>query len=248
MAEKGIEGKVFGVAFDGTGYGDDGTLWGGEFMVCDYAGYERVAHLNCFRLLGGERAIREPRRVALSLLFDLYDEKALSMRYPTIEAFSASEAKALYIAWKKGLNAPMSSSMGRLFDAVASLRGISQIMGFEGESGMLLETLYDPDVEGHYPFEYSEGVIRIDAMVDAVLKETEDRIAISRFFHTIVEMVAAVYHDYGHLPLVLSGGVFQNRVLLSLLLRRFPDALIPNRFPPNDGGIALGQIVATYCG
>jgi len=244
MAEKGITGKVFGVAFDGTGLGDDGKLWGGEFMVCDYTGYERVGHLNYFKLLGGAKAVKEPRRVALSLLFDLYGEEALHLKNPTTEAFSQAELKTAYLMWQKGLNAPLSSSVGRLFDAVASLLGVCQVMSFEGESGMLLEELYESSVEGHYPFVYENGEINILPMLEMMLQEHDVSIAVSKFFHTLIEMVATVYESYSELPLVLSGGVFQNRVLLSLLLERFPDAFIPNDFPPNDGGIALGQLAA----
>ena len=244
MAEKQIEGKVFGVAFDGTGYGDDGKLWGGEFMVCDYAGYERVAHIDYFKLIGGEKAIKEPRRVALSLLFEHFGEAALDLNIPTIQAFSKAELRTLYIAWQKGLNAPLSSSVGRLFDAVASLLGICHVMRFEGESGMLLEELYDASVTGYYPFGYQEGKIDILPTVAAILDEEDVTVAVSKFFNTLVEMIATVYAPYD-LPLVLSGGVFQNRVLLELVFRRFPDVMISNTIPPNDGGIALGQIAAS---
>ncbi len=244
MAEKQIAGKVFGVAFDGTGFGDDGNLWGGEFLVCDYAGYERVGHLNYFRLLGGAKAIKEPRRVALSLLFDLYGEEALTLQNPTIEAFSSTELHTYYIAWEKGLNAPLSSSVGRLFDAVSSLLGVCQVMSFEGESGMLLEELYAPEVQGSYHFTYEDGVVDILPIVQGIIEEKDVSVAVSKFFHTLVEMIAVFYGKYDDLPLVLSGGVFQNRVLLELILEKFPDAYIPNLFPPNDGGIALGQAVS----
>jgi len=237
-----MTGKVFGVAFDGTGYGDDGNLWGGEFMLCDYEGYERVAHLNYFKLLGGAKAIREPRRVALSLLFDLYGEDALHADNPAIKAFSQKELNTSYLMWKKGLSAPLSSSVGRLFDAVASLLGVCHVMSFEGESGMMLEELYDSAVVGHYTFSYEDGQIDVLPLVREMLYENDSTIAISKFFHTLVEMIAVVYEPFD-LPLVLSGGVFQNRVLLELLLERFPEAMIPNTIPPNDGGIALGQIV-----
>ena len=243
MAEKQMSGKVFGVAFDGTGYGEDGNLWGGEFMVCDYEGYERVAHINYFKLLGGAKAIKEPRRVALSLLFDLYGEDALHLDNATTQAFSTVELKTYYLAWQKGLNAPLSSSVGRLFDAVASLLGVIQVMSFEGESGMLLEELYDGSVQGHYDFSMEEGKIDILPMVEAMLSETDTTVATSKFFHTLVEMIAEVYEPYD-LPMVLSGGVFQNRVLLGLVLERFPKAVISNAIPPNDGGIALGQVVS----
>jgi len=246
MAEKEIEGKVFGVAFDGTGYGDDGKLWGGEFMVCDYAGYERVAYIEYFKLIGGEKAIKEPRRVALSLLFERFGEAALDLNMPTIQAFSKAELRTLYIAWQKGLNAPLSSSVGRLFDAVASLLGVCHVITFEGESGMLIEELYDASVTGHYPFEYKEGKIDILPIVAAILEEENISAGVSKFFNTLVEILAVVSAPYDDLPLVLSGGVFQNRVLLELILRRFPDAIIPNTIPPNDGGIALGQIAASH--
>ena len=244
MVEKQIRGKVFGVAFDGTGYGDDENLWGGEFMVCDYNGYERVAHLNYFKLLGGAKAIREPRRVALSLLFDLYGKEAINIDNPAVHAFSLSELKTSYMMWEKGLNTPLSSSVGRLFDAVASLLGICQVMSFEGESGMLLEELYDNSVEGYYLFAFENGKIDVLSLLAEMLSEPDTAIAVSKFFHTLVEMIAVVYEPYD-LPLVLSGGVFQNRVLLELVSERFPEAIFPNLFPPNDGGIALGQVVAS---
>ena len=242
MVEKQIQGKVFGVAFDGTGYGEDGNLWGGEFMVCDYEGYERVAHIDYFKLLGGAKAIKEPKRVALSLLFDLYADEALALFNPTTQAFSKAELKTHYIMWEKGLNAPLSSSIGRLFDAVASLLGVCQVMSFEGESGMMLEELYDSSIVGHYVFTYEGGVIDVLPVVKALLDEIDTSVAVSKFFHTLVEMIAIVYDGYKDLPLVLSGGVFQNRVLLELVFKRFPEAIVPNLFPPNDGGIALGQV------
>ena len=244
MGEKQITGKVFGVAFDGTGYGDDGNLWGGEFMVCDYEGYERVAHIEYFKLLGGAKAIKEPRRVALSLLFDLYGEEVLNLENPTVKAFSDGELRTQYTVWKKGLNAPLSSSVGRLFDAVASLLGVCQVMSFEGESGMMLEELYDSSVQGHYTFTYKDGKINILDIVHEIVTETDTSIAVSKFFHTLVEMIAMVYEPYD-IPLVLSGGVFQNRVLLGLVLERFSEAIISHDIPPNDGGIALGQVLAT---
>ncbi len=213
-------------------------------MFCDYAGYERVAHIDYFKLIGGEKAIKEPRRVALSLLFERFGEAALDLNIPTIQAFSKAELRTLYIAWQKGLNAPLSSSVGRLFDAVASLLGICHVMSFEGESGMLLEELYDASVTGYYPFGYQEGKIDILPTVAAILDEEDVMVAVSKFFNTLIEMIATVYATYD-LPLVLSGGVFQNRILLELVFRRFPDAIIPNTIPPNDGGIVLGQIAAS---
>ena len=249
IAEKKINQKVLGVVFDGTGYGDDGKLWGGEFMICDYEGYQRVAHFNYFRLLGGAKAIKEPKRVALSLLFDIYGDVALTLDNHTTKAFSPNELKSQYIMWQKALNSPLCSSVGRLFDAVASLSGVCQVMSFEGESGMMMEEFYDDSVRGFYPFEIKEeeeviDIIDILPMIEAITKEPNPRIAISKFFNTLVEIIYTLYKKY-KLPLVLSGGVFQNRVLLRLVWDRVPDAIISNEYPPNDGGIALGQVVAT---
>ena len=244
MAEKKIEGKVFGIAFDGTGYGDDGMLWGGEFMVCDFENYKRIASLEYFKLIGGVKAIKEPRRVALSVLFSLYGKDVFNLDNPTTRAFSSVELRSYYTAWEKGLNSPLSSSVGRLFDAVASLLGICQVMSFEGESGMLLEELFDSSVTGYYPFNYENEKIDILPIFHLLLKEKDISIAVSKFFYTLVEVIVKVYEPYD-LPLVLSGGVFQNRVLLGLVLDRFPNAIISNAIPPNDGGIALGQVMAT---
>jgi len=248
------------VAFDGTGYGDDSNLWGGEFMVCDYNGYERVAHINYFKLLGGAKAIKEPKRVALSLLFDVYGDEVLNLlesedlspnkarlkpSIPTLQAFTKAEIKTQYLMWKKGLNAPLSSSVGRLFDAVASLTGICQVMSFEGESGMMMEEYYDASLTEFYPFGFEEGVIDILPMIKAINQEANPQIAVSKFFNTLLEIIDTLYKKY-KLPLVLSGGVFQNRVLLGLILEKIPTAIISNQIPPNDGGIALGQIVSTH--
>jgi hydrogenase maturation protein HypF len=244
MAEKQITQKVLGVAFDGTGYGDDGKLWGGEFMICDYQGYKRVSHLKYFKLLGGAKAIKEPKRVALSLLFDAFGEEALKLTNPTTKAFRQKELKTQYLMWQKGLNAPLSSSVGRLFDAVASLTGICQVMSFEGESGMRMEEYYNSSIEEYYPFIIEDGEIDILPMVREIIEEKDSHIAISKFFNTLVEIIYSIYKEY-NLPLVLSGGVFQNRVLLGLILDKIPTAIISNQMPPNDGGIALGQVIST---
>ena len=120
--------------------------------------------------------------------------------------------------------------------------GVCQVMSFEGESGMLLEELYDESVNGYYTFTYENEKLDILAIVQQIVEENNIAIAVSKFFHTLVEMIAVVYAPY-NIPLVLSGGVFQNRVLLSLVLERFPEAIISNDIPPNDGGISLGQTV-----
>ena len=168
----------------------------------------------------------------------------MNLDNPTINAFTSQEISTYYITWKKSLNAPLSSSVGRLFDAVASLLGIIHVMSFEGESGMMLEALYDASIKGSYSFTYEENIINIDPMIQEIILEKNTSTAVSRFFHTLVEIISTVYKDY-ELPLVLGGGVFQNRILLELIWKKFPNAIIGNKFPPNDGGIALGQIASS---
>ncbi len=245
MAEHGLKNqKVLGVAFDGTGFGEDTTLWGGEFLVCDYEGFQRVAHLKPFLLLGGEAAIKEPRRVALALLFDIYGKEALKIESSTLSSFSKEELTTLYTMWERGLNAPKTSSMGRVFDAVASLLGISQTISFEGESGMLLEEFYDETMSGVYDYDVKRGIIDISPMIISLTKESDTKIAVTKFFNTVVKIIVNIYGDYKDLPLCASGGVFQNRILVKLLLKEFPDLFMNEQFPPNDGGIALGQMAS----
>jgi hydrogenase maturation protein HypF len=242
MGEKQINKKVLGVAFDGTGYGDDGKLWGGEFLICDYKNYERVAHIQYFKLLGGEKAIKEPRCVALSFLFEIYKKESFNLDIASIKAFSDNEIKTYWSLWNKSINSPLSSSMGRIFDVVASLLGICQITSFEGESGLMLEEFYDKKITKHYPFIYENKIINIIPMIKEIIKEKDKKVASSKFFNTIVEIIILISRKYD-MPLVLSGGVFQNKTLLSLVLEKLPRSTIGNDIPSNDGAIAFGQVV-----
>ena len=134
--------------------------------------------------------------------------------------------------------------MGRLFDAVASILNVSQFITFEGESGMKLEELFDKSIREHYEFDIVDKKIKIDKIIKYILKEKDKKVAVSKFFRTIVEIINFVQQDYSNMPLVVSGGVFQNRVLLSLLIEKFPNIYFAQTIPPNDGGIALGQIAS----
>ncbi len=256
MGVEGISSKVLGVSFDGTGYGDEevnseareatlgyGNLWGGEFFVCDNNTYERVGQFKYFKLIGGEKAIKEPRRVALSFLFEIYGEEVFKLNNPTIKSFSLSEIKTLYTAWKSGLNSPLSSSCGRLFDAVASILDVIHVCSYEGESGLLLESLYDENIVENYGFNIEDGEIDFSQIFKQILVEKNLHVAVSKFFNTIVEIIFQIHKKYD-LPLVLSGGVFQNRVLLRLVMRKIPDVILPEMFVSNDGAISYGQAIA----
>jgi hydrogenase maturation protein HypF len=258
MAENEVEGPVLGVCWDGTGYGTDGTVWGGEFLVPRGTTFDRVAHLRTFRLPGGERAVKEPRRSAMGLLHEILGDGVLSMRdLPPIRAFSQDEQKTIVSMLEKNVNCPVTSSAGRLFDAVASITDVCQRMRFEGQGGMQLEfALEGVDTDTHYPLEIldSGSVLVVDweasirAIMDEVLRKVPASQISARFHNTLVEMMIEVARQVGEEKVALTGGCFQNRYLTERAIRRLrEEGFRPywhQRVPPNDGGISLGQVVA----
>ena len=247
MAENQIKNElIFAVCWDGTGYGEDGNLWGGEFLIADYKGYKRVCHFDYFRLIGGEKAVKEPRRVALSLLFEIFGKDLPDIA--TTGAFKEKELELLYKTWEKGLNSPLSSSIGRLFDAVASILDIRQILSYEGQSGMIMENFYDWNVKDFYPFEIKETVNWEPIFQGIITDKSDNPTKISRFINTLAQIVIEIYEQYGEgLKLGLSGGVFQNKPLtekiIQLAERERIQVLTHKKVPANDGGLSLGQLV-----
>ena len=247
MAEYALEEKVLGFAYDGTGYGEDGSLWGGEVIVADAYAYERIGHLKPFALLGGDKAIKEPRRIALSLLFESFTlDEVLTLKSPTVEAFLPHEIRTLHHMWVKNINAPRSSSMGRLFDAVASLGGFIQNLDYEGQGGMMMESFVDDSIMEPFAFEVQNRVIDLSPMVKEIITlGAENQTVVASRFIATVEAIMGYYADhYPELPMVVGGGVFQNRVLMSRLYRRFGRGRFyaQQQTPINDGSIALGQL------
>jgi hydrogenase maturation protein HypF len=240
-AEFGLSGDYLGFSFDGTGYGDEGTLWGGEIFVGD----KRKYSFKTVKLLGGEKAIKEPRRVALSMLFDkLSLEEVLKLELDVVKSFSKDEIKMLHQSYIKNLNAPKSSSVGRLFDAVASFSGIAQSVGYEGESGLLCESFYDKNIEKYFDYAIEEGVIEIK-IAEYMLKSKPDKKELNTMFiNTLVKIIADI-SKLEKLEVILSGGVFQNKTLLELTCQELKQKKIKCYFQQqtaiNDGGIALGQ-------
>ena len=170
MCEHHLNEKVLGIAWDGTGYGDDGTIWGGEFLVCDYKGYERVASFEPFALLGGDASIKEIKRILASLLWDaLGDEADASL----LDYFDETSLKRLKQIYTKKIHSPLCSSVGRLFDAVAVLCGMEGTVSYDGESGLLIEALYDPFVTQHYDIEIDDKIIRYKSMFVQMLNDKE---------------------------------------------------------------------------
>lgn len=260
MAENDLIGcpSVLGVAWDGMGYGDDATLWGGEFLRIGDNGFRRVAHLRTFRLPGGEKAAKEPRRVALGLLYEVFGDKVFAMKgLATVCAFSPNELEVLRTAIRRNINTPITSSAGRLFDAIASIIGLRQLSGFEGQAAMELEfSSMGFPTELSYDFELVDKnrlvVIDWEPLLRDILADLQSSVtasAISAKFHnTLTAIVIAVAKRIGEERVVLSGGCFQNKYLTERTVQALESKhLRPywhQRVPPNDGGLALGQAVA----
>ena len=233
-AEFGLTEDYLGFSFDGTGFGDDGTLWGGEIFVGD----ERKYTFKPIKLLGGEKAIKEPRRVALSMLFETLSlEEILALDMGVVKSFKESEIKLLHQSYIKNLNAPLSSSVGRLFDAMASFTNLLQFQTYEGEAGLICEQNYNPEVREIFEYKIIDGVIDIE--FDFFNKDL-----VSKFINTLAKIVLDI-SKIERLEVILSGGVFQNKRLLELVIKNLEKDNIKYYFQQetaiNDGGIALGQ-------
>jgi hydrogenase maturation protein HypF len=261
MAENEVPAPALGVAWDGTGYGSDGTIWGGEFLLVSAGSWHRAAHLRTFPLPGGDHAVREPRRAAVGLLFERFGEAVFERTdLAPLQAFSATELTTLRTMLTRGLNAPRTSSVGRLFDAVASLAGVRQQMRFEGQAAMELEFAVAPGrFEEAYPLPLQPavpGVLDWAPLVDALLADVLTRepfgVIAARFHSGLVNGLLAVAQAAGCERVVLSGGCFQNRHLVEQSVSRLQAAGFRaywhQRVPPNDGGLALGQVAAVRLG
>lgn len=259
LAENGVEGAALGVTWDGTGFGTDGTVWGGEFLLGDAAGFTRVAHLRPFRLPGGDAAVKEPRRAALALLLELFGEAALSREgLAPVASFSTGERALLARMVATGTRSPVTTSAGRLFDGVAALLGLHPKAGFEGQAAMALEALADPSERGAYPLPLAPArapgaAASLDwgpllhALLDDGARGVAASIRSARFHNALVDGIAAVARFTGAPRVALSGGCFQNRFLAERTRARLTadgfEVLTHRLVPPNDGGIALGQVM-----
>jgi hydrogenase maturation protein HypF len=254
MAENELTPPLLGVSWDGTGYGGDGTIWGGEFLRGDVNGFSRVGHLRQFRLPGGEAAVKEPRRSAIGLLYEIFGDQLWSLEN-LLSAFDRSELSLIRQMLEKGVNAPLTSSAGRLFDAVAGLIGLRLRASFEGQAAMELEFAAHERVDDKYSFTLQEKSPLVIDWQPAILEIIDDLRAgktpgmISAKFHNMLaEMIVAVARKIRQEKVVLSGGCFQNRLLTERTIDRLTaENFRPywhQRIPPNDGGISLGQVVA----
>jgi hydrogenase maturation protein HypF len=266
MAENEIEPPVLGASWDGTGYGLDATVWGGEFFLVTETACERVAHLRQFPLPGGDAAVKEPRRTALGLLYEVFGEAAFAMTsLAPLQAFSAADLGPLKTMLARRLNSPRTSSIGRLFDAIAALAGLRQQVRFEGQAAMELEFALEsaqPTADAYELSIRSDHVSRFTLpapllldwapLIESLLSDLKNSVPVPlisvRFHNALVEAILAIAKQVGQPRVVLSGGCFQNRYLTERAVQRLrQEGFRPywhQRIPPNDGGIALGQVVA----
>jgi hydrogenase maturation protein HypF len=262
MAEHRLDGEVLGIAWDGAGYGEDGQVWGGECLVATYREFTRYASLKPFRLLGGEAAMKEPNRSAAAVLWELMGEQMLVRDFPSWEVTKGQCAQWAMLL-RSGVASPWTTSMGRLFDAVASLTGLCPQSSFEGQAAMAVQFAAEQEYEDGmrlegYPMDlvpsHSPGtkwVVDWHPMVSAMLHDLlrgcrVEKIAV-RFHAALAEVTVRVAQEAGLPRVVLSGGCFQNRLLLSLVRQCLEAAGFTvyghAMVPPNDGGLSLGQAV-----
>ena len=259
MVENGMEGDVIGVALDGTGFGLDGTLWGGEFIKANLRDFDRLAHLKKVPMPGGAMAIKEPWRMAMVYLTEAFGEEATRLRIGLMKRIDLQKWDILTKAIGKKINSPLTSSMGRLFDAVSSLLSIRDEVRYEGQAAIELEKIADPGVKEEYLFhtEKDQSPMTIDPteMIRGIVRDkiagVSSSIISGKFHRTIASLIIAtceaIRSRHGLSRVVLSGGVFQNIFLLSLVTEglrssRF-DVYTHHLVPTNDGGISLGQAV-----
>jgi hydrogenase maturation protein HypF len=256
MADNHLSGEVLGIAWDGTGYGDDGTIWGGECLKVDDYGFSRFASLLPFRLPGGDKAVREPRRIAAGLLFECFGTDCLPHKtLPTIVSFTTSELSNIGTMLERGINSPLTTSMGRLFDGVAAILGVRDKVRHEGQAAMELEFLARASVDQDcyaLPLSAQSGSIVADwrpmvvRMIDDHASGAEAADLARRFHNSLGNLAVDVALLAGIKRVVMSGGCFQNRLLTELCILRLRNAgFTPywhQRVPPNDGGISLGQL------
>lgn len=258
LADNNIEGPAIGIILDGTGYGEDGTIWGGEILVGDASGYERLSWLKPFRLPGGTAAIKQPWRIALSLMHQEFGDGLMNIPLDLLSIPDAGQLKNLLKMSESGFNSPLTSSCGRLFDGVSALLGIKPVIAYEAQAAISMEMHSAEDELGFYEEAVEAnnvlGPIELSSLLREILKDldhkTDTRIIAARFHNTLAEMFTKsallAREKTGLKKVALSGGVYQNdlfsRRITAALEREVFEVITHTQVPANDGGISLGQI------
>ena len=249
--ENQVHGDALGVSWDGTGYGDDGSIWGGEFFLSTDSSFEHIAQFRKFKLPGVEAAIKEPRRSLAGMLYEMNLFDIPIMR----KMFSSRDLKIFQTMLLNNYNSPETSSVGRIFDAVSALLGVCKISEFEGQAAMMLEFIADPDEKNSYEFKFVESEkITVDwqPMIEGIIRDKKGNVGKSiisaKFHNTLVKIIDDMAGYYQVNKIILSGGCFQNAYLLeksiNLLTKKGRHVYWHQRIPTNDGGISVGQIAA----
>lgn len=248
MLDNQYDGECLAIVWDGTGYGDDGNVWGGEFLKIAHDGYERVGHMHPFLLPGGDAAAKEPWRVAVSLLAEAGEEMEVFDTFDTLEGKNISFVRQML---DKRINCPVSTSAGRLFDGVSSLLGICHENSFEGEAAMGLEFIADPEEVGVYPYLIEDNILDWRPIVRNIAVD-DAPVAATKFHNTLVDAGVRMAKRFGIGKVLLTGGCFQNKLLLEGFIERLDgegmEPMWHRNIPPNDGGISAGQIYAAIRG
>ena len=256
MAENQAQTPVIGLAFDGTGYGTDGNLWGGEVLLAETEQFRRIAHLSYIPMPGGTAAIKEPWRMAISYLYSTFGDEMWNLNLPVLKEIEEKKIKFLIEMIRKKIASPLTSSMGRLFDGIAGIMGIRSHVSFEGQAAAELEMLADENTDSVYDYEQISGDIRIipfQPIIRGVTEDMQKRISLpeisTKFHNTLIRLFSELCEiagkENGVKQAALSGGVFQNPILSSGLTQALEQkgfqVFTHTRVPPNDGGISLGQ-------
>jgi hydrogenase maturation protein HypF len=254
MAEHGLNEKVIGIALDGTGYGTDGTIWGGEFFVCNLNGFERKYHFDPLPLPGGDQVTKQPWRTALSYLYKYFGRGLFKMDVAFLKHIDINQAEFIIQMMDTGINSPLSSGAGRLFDGVSALIGLCRETDYHAEAPMRLEAAIKPGCKGKYLFDLQEGKVVFYKTFYQIIKDVKAQTPVdemsAKFHNTIVTILIKVVRllnkETGLKKIVLSGGTFQNRYLLETTEKLLSDlgfeVYTQSTVPSNDGGIALGQL------
>jgi len=253
MAEHGLDEKVIGVSFDGTGFGDDGNTWGSEFFICDLAEYKRFTHFEYLPMPGGDKVSEEPWRMAVAYLFHYFGNVFLNWNLSFLKNIPEQKINLLIQAIKNNINCPLTSGAGRLFDAVSALLNICTIAGFEAEGPMRMESMINQNCNEKYLFEFNQ-TISFKKTFEEILNDLKNNISLdiisAKLHNTVVAVIANVANQmrnkYNINKIVLSGGVFQNKYLLekteNILTAENFEVFTHSKIPSNDGGISLGQL------
>ena len=260
MAENRMDGPVIGLSFDGTGLGSDGKVWGGEVLISELHDFKRAGYIDYVPMPGGNAAIKQPWRMAISYLYHVFSDRVGGLALPVLQTVESDRVAMVLQMIKKSVNSPETSSLGRLFDGIAAIIGIRDTVRFEGQAAMELEMAADPAEKGHYDRQWNRSgdcaIIDPGPIVRGVVSDCINGVPVpvisGRFHNTLIRLFAGLCHeirtDTGLDRVVMSGGVFQNTTLLtglSAALAKMGFKVYSQKLvPANDGGISLGQAVA----